>query len=242
MAEAPVVELRQYTLKPGMRGTLVDVFEAHLIEGQEAAGMTIGGLFLDRDDPDRFVWMRGFAGMRERQQALEAFYGGPVWAAHSGTANPTMVDVDNVLLLRPTVPSHPPEPPAHGRQPAGSRRFSQEWVSVTVYIVQPDPEVMRWLSTDVHHALVEAVQLPVATWRTEPAENTFPALPVRPDHAFVWAASFADEATYLEAHRRLDASTQWQQQIRSRLDGLVLAREHLRLAPTARSQHPSRAT
>ena len=46
---SPVVELRQYTLKPGRRDTLIDIFDGHLIEGQEAAGMTIIGQFRDLD-------------------------------------------------------------------------------------------------------------------------------------------------------------------------------------------------
>ena len=39
--------------------------------------------------------------MASRAQALQDFYGGPVWKAHRETANTTMVDSDNVLLLRP---------------------------------------------------------------------------------------------------------------------------------------------
>ena len=48
----PVVELRQYTLKPGRRETLIDIFDSHFIEGQEDAGMTIIGQFRDLDRPD----------------------------------------------------------------------------------------------------------------------------------------------------------------------------------------------
>ena len=35
---SPVVELRQYTLKPGRRETLIDIFDSHFVEGQEAPG------------------------------------------------------------------------------------------------------------------------------------------------------------------------------------------------------------
>jgi hypothetical protein len=34
-------------------------------------------------------------------EGLRAFYGGPVWAAHRDAANATMIDSDNVFLLRP---------------------------------------------------------------------------------------------------------------------------------------------
>ena len=41
----PVVELRQYTLKPGRRNELIALFERHFLEGQEQYGMQIFGQF-----------------------------------------------------------------------------------------------------------------------------------------------------------------------------------------------------
>ena len=79
----PVVELRQYTLRPGQRDVLINLFDRELVESQEAAGMAIVGQFRDLDDPDRFVWIRGFASMPARARALASFYGGPVWKAHA---------------------------------------------------------------------------------------------------------------------------------------------------------------
>src|SRR6478736_6470903 len=99
-----VLELRQYTLKPGQRDVLIDLFERHFVESQEAAGMTLVGQFRDRRHPDRFVWLRGFSNMESRHEALEAFYDGPVWAAHRTEANNTMEDSDDVLLLKPARP------------------------------------------------------------------------------------------------------------------------------------------
>ena len=96
-----IVELRQYTLRPGRRDELIDLFERKFVDSQEAAGMTLIGQFRDLDDPDRFVWLRGFPDMESRNRALEAFYFGPVWQAHRGAANATMIDSDDVLLLRP---------------------------------------------------------------------------------------------------------------------------------------------
>jgi hypothetical protein len=97
----PVVELRQYTLRPGRRDELVELFEAELLEPQEQAGMQVLGTFRDLDRPDRFVWLRGFPDMAARARSLAAFYGGPVWARHRDAANATMLDSDDVLLLRP---------------------------------------------------------------------------------------------------------------------------------------------
>src|SRR5437762_8078427 len=93
-----VVELRQYTLHPGKRNVLIDLFDREFVESQEVLGMKIIGQFRDLDNPNRFVWLRGFHDMPSRAQALNNFYGGPVWKAHREAANATMIDSDNVLL------------------------------------------------------------------------------------------------------------------------------------------------
>src|SRR5690606_37482634 len=82
----------------------IALFEAQFIESQDAEGAHVICTFRDLDDPDRFVWLRGFADMVARRTALENFYGGPVWQAHRDAANATMIDSDNVLMLRPMQP------------------------------------------------------------------------------------------------------------------------------------------
>jgi len=101
----PIVELRQYALHPGKRDILIDLFNREFIESQEAVGIKVIGQFRNIDDPDRFVWLRGFRDMASRAKALQDFYGGPVWKAHREAANATMVDSDNVLLLCPAAPT-----------------------------------------------------------------------------------------------------------------------------------------
>ena len=101
MSRINIVELRQYTLRGGRRDELIRLFEREFIGPQDAAGARVLGTFRDLDDPDRFVWLRGFESMAARAAALNAFYTGPVWRAHGKAANATMVDSDNVLLLRP---------------------------------------------------------------------------------------------------------------------------------------------
>src|SRR4051812_24596785 len=96
-----VLELRQYTLHPGRRDDLISLFEREFIEPQEEVGAQVLATFRDLDRPDHFVWLRGFADMAARGDALAAFYGGPAWQAHRETANATMVDSDDVHLLRP---------------------------------------------------------------------------------------------------------------------------------------------
>ena len=97
-----VIELRQYQMHPGQRDVLIELFEREFIEPQQALGIDVVGIFRDLDDPDRYVWLRGFADMASRPAALAGFYDGPVWQRHRTAANATMIASDNVLLLRPT--------------------------------------------------------------------------------------------------------------------------------------------
>ncbi|MFK0096788.1 MULTISPECIES: NIPSNAP family protein [unclassified Streptomyces] len=151
-----VVELRQYTLHPGARDTLIELFEREFVTGQEAAGITVGARFRDLDDPDRFVWLRAFPDMAHRRRALEAFYDGPVWRRHREAANATMADSDDVLLLRG--PGRTPPPDA---------------TEIRATICHP-PDPAAFDAYAARH-LTPAHAL----HRTEHAENDFPRLPVR---------------------------------------------------------------
>ncbi|KRC65340.1 hypothetical protein ASE12_11550 [Aeromicrobium sp. Root236] len=96
-----IIELRQYTLKPGTRDGFIERFEREFQHTQEAVGIHVLGIFTDLDDPDRFVWFRGFPTLGERTASLAAFYGGPVWAAWGQETNADLIDSDDVLMLRP---------------------------------------------------------------------------------------------------------------------------------------------
>ena len=100
----PLVELRRYTPHPGRRDDLVDLFEREFLEPQEAAGMQVLLHAREPAAPDRFVWFRGFRDLPSRAPALATFYDGPVWLAHRGAANATMLDSDDVHLLREAQP------------------------------------------------------------------------------------------------------------------------------------------
>src|SRR5438874_11087084 len=129
----PIVELRQYTLHPGQRDVLIDLFDREFVESQEALGMKIIGQFRDLDNPNRFVWLRGFRDMPSRAQALKDFYGGPVWKAHREAANATMIDSGNVLLLHPATPTSGFSPESKTRPSAGSNEARSELIVATIY-------------------------------------------------------------------------------------------------------------
>jgi hypothetical protein len=235
----PIVELRQYRLHPGQREVLITLFDREFVESQEELGMAILGQFRDLDNPDRFVWLRGFETMPRRAEALAGFYGGPVWKANSAAANATMIDSDNVLLLRPA--SARTGFPAAGitRPPAGHTKSPASVIQATIYYRDRpfDDEFLDFFDSCARPALAEAGAAPLACLQTEYAENTFPALPVRTgEHAFVWFARFSSTARVRAYEDWLSHSDRWQEKALPGLSQLVTgATERLRLAPTARS-------
>jgi len=88
----PLVELRQYTLRPGRRDELIELFAREFSSAHEVAGASVLGYFRDLDDPDRFVWLRGFADDASRPDALGRFYGGDLWARSREAVNAMLVD------------------------------------------------------------------------------------------------------------------------------------------------------
>ncbi|MEO8806318.1 MAG: NIPSNAP family protein [Burkholderiaceae bacterium] len=230
-----VIELRQYTLRPGERDSLIALFDQEFVETQEAVGMRVLGQFRDLDDADRFVWLRGFKSMAARAEALAAFYGGPVWQAHRHAANATMLDSDNVVLLRPasaTTPM-PIETWQRGAAPAGALL-----ALVCQLSTAPDARFVAafmhtWLPLLARHRGTLA-----GCCVTEPAANTFPSLPVREgEQVLVALARFDAPEGCTRVAAELKASHEWLDHIGTP-DGtrLVAPPQVLRLAPTARSR------
>jgi len=228
-----VIELRQYTLHPGQRDTLIDLFERHFVESQEAEGMRLLGQFRDLDDPDRYVWLRSFSSMTARQEALQRFYGGPVWKAHRAAANATMIDSDNVLLLRPADAGAAFDLSGFVRPAidADDDEAAALVVAHIHYLQQPvSPTQLDLVRTQGATRWRAAGARPLAILISEYAENTFPALPVRRgEHVLVTFTAFDDAAHYARAIAVAQELERALQPHRSR------ASETLRLQPTRRS-------
>jgi len=230
-----VVELRRYALRPGERNTLIELFDREFVETQEAVGMCVLGQFRDLDDPDSFVWMRGFGDMETRKQALEAFYGGPVWREHARAANATMIDSDNVLLLRPVAGLAVDR---SRRATPGTTEDPRGLLAVTTWPLARDTAVeVSALFRDALEPTLRAAGIRVlGTYASEHSENTFPGLPVRQnEEVFVWMSMFRDEAEHARHVRALEQSSTWQDVSEALALYLAGTEEVLRLAPTARS-------
>lgn len=241
---SPVVELRQYTLKAGRRDTLINVFDGHLIEGQEAAGMTIIGQFRDLDRPDMFVWMRGFDGMDARKQALTTFYDGPVWAAWRDAANATMIDSGDVLLLKPAWPgagfdlsglrrADGPEQ----EKPSDDSRL-KAIVAIKIHHLQPGTEVGFAENFEARAVpLIETLGARLlGAFVTEHAENSFPRLPVRSgENVFISVLGFDSADAHANHEATLAASPMWRTFHRATGPNRARPTQTLRLSPTSQS-------
>jgi hypothetical protein len=235
----PIVELRQYTLHQGKRDVLIDLFDREFVESQEALGMKIIGQFRDLDNPNRFVWLRGFRDMPSRAQALKDFYGGPVWKAHREAANATMIDSDNVLLLHPATPTSGVSFGNKRRPRAGANEARSELIVATIYYFDApvDTGFVEFFEKTVKPDVIGSGATVVAYFVTEHSENTFPALPVREgENVFVWFARFNDPAAYERHIVALTQSSPWHDEISKELARrLKCAPEILKLWPTTRS-------
>jgi hypothetical protein len=242
IGSASVLELRQYTLQPGRRDELIALFEREFVEPHEDAGMRLFGTFRDLDDPDRFVWLRGFADMSARADALGSFYGGPAWKQHRDAANATMVDSDNVLLLRPLACDAGLEATLLPRPPVGATQAADGVFTITLCPLHEPAGTALIHAFDqcVHPWWVGVGGDLLACWVTEAAANNFPRLPIREDEPHIaWLTRFDDEAAQQRHAALLQASgclerAEWRAHLRG-------AATQLRLAPTSRSalrRHP----
>ena len=225
----PVLELRQYTLHPGKRDDLIDLFEREFVESQEDVGMRIIGTFRDLNNPDRFVWLRGFTDMVSRAAQLAAFYGGPVWKAHREAANVTMIDSDNVLLLRPATAQSGFDLAGRTRAAVGKTTSTRGLIIATIY--QPKGDEQEFADSFMQNVVPElrAAGIPVlAAFVSEHQTNTFPALPVREDaKVFVWFTRALDRGDFEQK-----SGSEFLPELRARLH---TDPEVLFLEPTSRS-------
>lgn len=233
--EDQVVELRQYTLHAGRRDDLIELFEREFIEPQEALGLRVIGQFRDLDNPDRFVWLRGFRDMASRAPALAAFYGGPVWQAHRDAANATMLDSDNVLLLRPAWPGAGIDMRRRTRAAVDSSAPPAGLLGASVFQLRlpVPPELLRFCRDVISPLLARAGALVQGWYVTELMPNNFPRLPVREGQTVLAGLALFTDAAAFQTFCRSGA---WAREVQPTLARwLSRPTESLRLAPTPRS-------
>jgi len=237
LEDCAVIELRDYLMQPNQRDVLIDLFEREFIEAQEALGMRVMAHFRDLDRPDHFVWLRGFADMPARQRGLDGFYTSGVWLANRSTANATMIDSDDVRLLRYARPgwalASPGAPRPH-RDAEAALPQSVFVLMIATLAAAPDEAFKRAFERDALPSLRACGLMPIAVFETEPAPNNYPRLPIRTDApVFAWLSRSGSAAAADAALARWDASLRAAGVLAPRLG--IQRLERMRLQPAARS-------
>ena len=69
-----IVEVRSYRIKPGHRDEFIELFESRAIPALRKYGMQIVGPMLDVENPNKFVFLRSFPSLEERERMKDVFY------------------------------------------------------------------------------------------------------------------------------------------------------------------------
>jgi hypothetical protein len=221
-------------LQPSACDDFVRLFESDLLDPQDAAGMNVLGQFRDVDRPNMFIWIRAFVDMKSRYDALDAFYGGPVWAEHRDAANELMIDSDDVLLMEPGEPGFSLAEQV-GERPAGldgpkdasvflGRISALSPDQTADYVRQSQDVLAPLIRQGGGRSLAPLVSLHYA--------NTFTLLPVREGVNVVFTMAAVDD---LSALTTMLANPTFEN-AQAELDAMVLGPvQVLRLRPTPRS-------
>jgi NIPSNAP len=93
-----IVEVRSYRIKPNKRAEFINLFETKAIPAQRSYGMKIVGPLLDVENPNKFVFLRSFPSLEERDRMKDDFYEGPLWKNELEAIAMPMLDSYDVIL------------------------------------------------------------------------------------------------------------------------------------------------
>ncbi|MCE1200154.1 MAG: NIPSNAP family protein [Marinilabiliales bacterium] len=74
-----ITEIRTYRVKPGHRKEFIEFFEQISVPAMKSFGIKIIGPFIDLENPNKFVWLRSFSNLEEREKMKTAFYESDIW-------------------------------------------------------------------------------------------------------------------------------------------------------------------
>jgi hypothetical protein len=93
-----IIEVRSYRIKPGDRAEFIRLFETRAVPALQVHGMKVTGPFLDVENPNKLVWLRGFPSLEERERMKTAFYEGELWKYDLEAIAMPMIDSYDVIL------------------------------------------------------------------------------------------------------------------------------------------------
>jgi len=93
-----IVEVRSYRIKPGRREEFIKFFETRSIPAQRSHGMKILGPLLDLENLNKFVFLRSFPSLEDRDRMKNDFYEGKLWKNELESIAMPMIDSYDVIL------------------------------------------------------------------------------------------------------------------------------------------------
>jgi len=93
-----IVEVRSYRIKPGHRDEFIQLFESRAVPALRKYGMKIVGPLLDVENPNKFVFLRSFPSLEERDRMKDAFYGSELWKNELERIAMPLLDSYDVIL------------------------------------------------------------------------------------------------------------------------------------------------
>ena len=93
-----IVEVRSYRIKPGHRKDFIRLFETRAVPAQRTYGMQILGPLIDLENPNKFVFLRSFPSLEERDRMKNEFYEGPLWKNELEAIAMPLIESYDVIL------------------------------------------------------------------------------------------------------------------------------------------------
>jgi NIPSNAP len=97
-----IVEVRSYRIKPGHREEFIKFFETRAIPALRSHGMKVLGPLLDIENPNKFVWLRMFPSLAERDRMKTDFYEGELWKNELESIAMPLLESYDVILCETT--------------------------------------------------------------------------------------------------------------------------------------------
>ena len=97
-----IVEIRSYRITPGKRDEFIKFFEERSVAALQSHGMKVVGPFIDLENPNKFVFLRGFPSMEDLHRMKDEFYGGRLWKEELEQIAMPMLESYDVILCETT--------------------------------------------------------------------------------------------------------------------------------------------
>jgi heme-degrading monooxygenase HmoA len=93
-----IVEVRSYRITPGKRDEFIEFFEKRSVPALRSHGMKVVGPLTDLENPNKFVFLRGFPSMEDLYRMKSEFYEGKLWKEELESLAMPMIESYDVIL------------------------------------------------------------------------------------------------------------------------------------------------